>query len=141
MPIKRTTFSLCQVVFPLCHSILFLHKKNLMFLQHKRKSAAVHSDKNKTFSSYEKKVRKKVRIRTFVSQGLRFEYQKIAENQESTPPPLCLEVSGSNPRQVISHIQITADTNSKSQVRIPQKLKTTLFSSFVPTVHFLKVKN
>ena len=48
-----------------------------MFLQHKRKSAAVHSDKNKTFSSYEKKVRKKVRIRTFVSQGLRFESPKI----------------------------------------------------------------
>ena len=115
-----------------------------MFLQHKRKSAAVHSDKNKTFSSYEKKVRKKVRIRTFVSQGLRFESQKIeksAENQESIPPPLCLEVSGSNPGKVMSQIQMTADTNSKSQVRIPQKLKTTLFSSFVPTVHFLKVKN
>ena len=54
MPIKRTTFSLCQVVFR-SHSVLFLHKKNLMFLQPKRKSAAVHSDKNKTFSSYEKK--------------------------------------------------------------------------------------
>ena len=67
--------------------------------------------------------------------------KKSAENQESTPPPLCLEVSASNPEQVISHIQITADTNSKSQVRIPQKLKTTLFSSFVPTVHFLKVKD
>ena len=52
-----------------------------MFLQHKRKSAAVHSDKNKTFSSYEKKVRKKVRIRTFVSQGLRFESLKIEKKK------------------------------------------------------------
>ena len=68
-------------------------------------------------------------------------FLKSAENQESNPPPLCLEVSGSNPSQVKFHIQMTADTNSKSQVRIPQKLKTTLFSSFVPIVHFLEVKD
>ena len=88
-----------SVVFPLCHSILFLHKKNLMFLQHKRKSAAVHSDKNKTFSSYEKKCARK-----------------------SGFEPLYLKDSGSNPKKLLKiRSQLHHLCVLKSQVRILDK--------------------